>query len=139
MTIRPQPLADVTYRATVAGNREAELRLRMPLAAASAADGWARLSAVFAGVDPMTMEIEIREIVEPRPWRRVARPPRSCTIPARPGARPRSCGSAGRAAPPAGPSWSRASPEPATRAANPSAPAALNRSPAVGRSSSALR
>lgn len=64
MTIRPQPLADVTYRATVAGNREAELRLRMPLAAASAADGWARLSAVFAEVDPMTMEIEIREIVE---------------------------------------------------------------------------
>lgn len=53
-------LADVTYRATRAGGGEASLRLRLPAAAATAADGWARLSALHGPVDPTTIEIEIR-------------------------------------------------------------------------------
>jgi hypothetical protein len=52
---------DVTYRATLAGGRTAEIRLRTTFAAATLADAWRRLSALHDGVDPRSIEIELRE------------------------------------------------------------------------------
>jgi hypothetical protein len=56
---------DVTYRATVAGGRTAEIRLRTTFAAATLADAWARLTALHGGVDPRSIEIELRELTGP--------------------------------------------------------------------------
>jgi hypothetical protein len=52
--------AQVTYRATLADGREAELRLIIDPAAASVVDAWDRLTAAHQGVDPRTLEVEIR-------------------------------------------------------------------------------
>jgi hypothetical protein len=51
----------IVYRATIAGGREAEVRLSLDPAAATLADAFARLSARFQGVDPRSIEIELRE------------------------------------------------------------------------------
>ena len=56
-----QAIYDVTYRATVAGGEQAEVRLRAAFAAATLADAWARLTAIHRGVDPTSIEIELRE------------------------------------------------------------------------------
>jgi len=61
MTITDLPInADVTYRANIAGGREAQIRLVIDPAMATVADAWARLSEAYAGVDPRTLEVEIR-------------------------------------------------------------------------------
>ena len=52
---------DVTYRATVAGGGQAEVRLQTTFAAATLADAWERLTALHDGVDPRSIEIELRE------------------------------------------------------------------------------
>jgi hypothetical protein len=55
----PEP-ADVVYRATAARGRCVEVRFAtLQPAAATVADAWARLSAVGAGIDPLTIEIEV--------------------------------------------------------------------------------
>ncbi len=52
----------VIYRASVPGqSRAIEVRLHIDAAAASVADAWAHLTAVHPGVDPYSLEIEIRE------------------------------------------------------------------------------
>ncbi len=58
-----QKIADVTYRADHVDGGEVSLRLRLPADAATAADGWARLTAAHGPVDPRSIEIEIRELV----------------------------------------------------------------------------
>jgi hypothetical protein len=60
---------DVTYRATVAGGRQAEVRLRTTFAAATLADAWGRLTALHDGVDPRSIEIELREAAIAGPLR----------------------------------------------------------------------
>ena len=60
-----EAIADITYRANVIGGRELVIRLRRAPEAATLADAWARLAAIDPGVDPMSIEIEIREV--PRP------------------------------------------------------------------------
>ncbi len=55
-------LADILYRANRIDAGEVTLRLRLPPAAATAADGWARLTAAHGAIDPRTIEIEIREL-----------------------------------------------------------------------------
>ena len=68
MSLSQQPsLAQVTYRATVGGGREAEIRFEADPAAASLADAWARFTARYAEVDPRSLEIEIREPRNPVP------------------------------------------------------------------------
>ena len=52
--------AHVTYRATSAGGREVEIHLTIDPSAASIADAWFRLTEAHPGVDPMSLEIEIR-------------------------------------------------------------------------------
>ena len=47
---------DVTYRATVAGGRQAEIRLRTTVAADTLADAWGRLTALHDEVDPRIIE-----------------------------------------------------------------------------------
>jgi hypothetical protein len=54
-------IADITYRAKVIGGRELAIRLHRAPDAATLADAWARLAAIDPGVDPMSIEIEIRE------------------------------------------------------------------------------
>jgi hypothetical protein len=66
ISIRIPNRAQVTYRATLADGREAELRLIIDPAAASVVDAWNRLTAAHEGVDPRTLEVEIR----PAPGRR---------------------------------------------------------------------
>ena len=62
MTRAVQPaIYDVTYRATVAGGEQAEVRLRAAFAAATLADAWERLTAIHRGVDPTSIEIELRQ------------------------------------------------------------------------------
>ena len=56
---------DVTYRATVAGGRQVEIRLQTTFMAATLADAWERLTALHDGVDPRTIEIELREFAAP--------------------------------------------------------------------------
>lgn len=54
-------LADILYRANRIDRSEVTLRLRLPPEAATAADCWERLTATHGPVDPLTIEIEIRE------------------------------------------------------------------------------
>jgi hypothetical protein len=56
---------DVTYRATVAGGAQAEIRLRTTFARATLADAWGRLTALYRDVDPRSIEIELRERARP--------------------------------------------------------------------------
>jgi hypothetical protein len=58
--IRTFACAEVTYRATAAEGHEAELRLFIDPDAATVADAWSRLTALYRGLDPRTLEIEIR-------------------------------------------------------------------------------
>jgi hypothetical protein len=51
--------AEITYRATASWG-EAEVRLRMDPSCATVADAWRRLSTRYAGLDPRTVEIEVR-------------------------------------------------------------------------------
>ena len=65
----------VVYRGTLKDGGEAEVRLLMPGGDATMADAWSRLSARFGVVDPLSIEIEIRQ----RPARsgQVGAPPAS--------------------------------------------------------------
>lgn len=56
-------LCEVVYRANGADGAEVTLRLRLAATAITAADGWARLCAVYGPVDPRTIEIEVRALV----------------------------------------------------------------------------
>jgi hypothetical protein len=58
---RTAAIADVTYRANIIGGRELVIRLRRAPDAATLADAWKRLASIDPGVDPMSIEIEIRE------------------------------------------------------------------------------
>jgi hypothetical protein len=58
-------LARVTYRATVGGGREAAIHIVVPPDAATVADAWRRFSAMFAEVDPMSLEVEVRPFPPP--------------------------------------------------------------------------
>jgi hypothetical protein len=57
---RTDAFADITYRANVIDGREVVVCLRRPPEAATLADAWARLAALDPGVDPRSIEIEIR-------------------------------------------------------------------------------
>lgn len=61
MTHVDRGLADVTYRATAAGRKEVAIHLHLTPEAATVADAWARLTAVQQDIDPLSLEIEIRE------------------------------------------------------------------------------
>jgi hypothetical protein len=52
---------DVTYRATAADGMEAVVRLKTSFEAATLTDAWGRLTALYDGVDPLSIEIELRE------------------------------------------------------------------------------
>jgi hypothetical protein len=54
-------VAEITYRANVIDGREIVIRLLRAPDTATLADAWARLAALDPGVDPMSIEIEIRE------------------------------------------------------------------------------
>jgi hypothetical protein len=56
-----EAVADITYRANVIDGREIVVRLQRAPKAATLADAWARLVHLDPGVDPMSIEIEIRE------------------------------------------------------------------------------
>jgi hypothetical protein len=56
-----EAVADITYRANVIDGREIVVRLQRAPKAATLADAWARLVDLDPGVDPMSIEIEIRE------------------------------------------------------------------------------
>lgn len=60
MTRIGEDRARVTYRATLAGGCEAAVHLVLAPEAATLADGWRRLAAIFLEVDPAMIEIEIR-------------------------------------------------------------------------------
>jgi hypothetical protein len=51
----------VVYRGTLADGAEGEIRLRMRPERATLRDAWARLVARYGDVDPLTVEIEIRD------------------------------------------------------------------------------
>lgn len=53
-------LARVTYRATLPDGREAGLEFALAPEAATPADAWRRLTAVFGAIDVSTLEIEVR-------------------------------------------------------------------------------
>jgi hypothetical protein len=63
---RTDAFADITYRANVIDGREVVVCLRRPPEAATLADAWARLAAVDPGVDPRSIEIEIRAVGPPK-------------------------------------------------------------------------
>jgi hypothetical protein len=65
MSNRLEHVADITYRANRIDGGELTARLRCAPEAATLADAWARLAALDPGVDPMTIEIEIRETLLP--------------------------------------------------------------------------
>jgi hypothetical protein len=56
-----EAIADITYRANVIGRRELVIRHQRAPDAATLADASARLAAIDPGVDPMSIENEIRE------------------------------------------------------------------------------
>jgi hypothetical protein len=56
-----EAFADITYRANRNDGREVVIRLRRAPEAATLADAWARFAALDPEVDPMSIEIEIRE------------------------------------------------------------------------------
>jgi hypothetical protein len=61
MRSRFEAVADITYRANATDAGEVVVRLRRAPEAATLADAWARLSALDPGIDPMSIEVEIRE------------------------------------------------------------------------------
>ena len=54
-------LARVTYRSALKDGREVEMSLALPPEAATVPDAWRRLTALYGWVDPLALEIEIRE------------------------------------------------------------------------------
>jgi hypothetical protein len=64
MRNRFEAVADITYRANLIDGGELTVRLRRAPEAATLADAWARLAALDPGVDPMSIEIEIREALQ---------------------------------------------------------------------------
>jgi hypothetical protein len=58
---RPEIVYDVIYRGSTSKGTQAEFRLRRTFAAATLADAWERLSEIHGGIDPRTIEIELRE------------------------------------------------------------------------------
>jgi hypothetical protein len=56
-----EAVAEITYRANVIDGREVVVRSQRAPDTATLADAWARLTALDPGVDPMSIEIEIRE------------------------------------------------------------------------------
>jgi hypothetical protein len=56
-----EAIAAITYRANVIGGGELVVHLQRAPDATTLADAWARLVAIDPGVDPMSIEIEIRE------------------------------------------------------------------------------
>jgi len=67
-------VAAITYRANALDGRELVIRLRCAPEAATLADAWSRLVVIDPGVDPTSIEIEIREAVPAR--RHPAREPK---------------------------------------------------------------
>jgi hypothetical protein len=61
-----ETVADITYRANAIDGREIVVRLQRTPEAATLADAWARLVAIEPNVDPMSIEIEVREAAPTR-------------------------------------------------------------------------
>jgi hypothetical protein len=61
-----ETVADITYRANAIDGREIVVRLQRAPEAATLADAWARLVAIEPNVDPMSIEIEVRETLPTR-------------------------------------------------------------------------
>jgi hypothetical protein len=55
-------MVQVTYRAAAAGGGDAAVRFVADPAQATMGDAWSRLSALYPGIDPMSLEIELREL-----------------------------------------------------------------------------
>jgi hypothetical protein len=60
-----EAVAEITYRANVIDGTEVVIRLQRAPDTATPADAWTRLVALDPGIDPMSIEIEIRENLLP--------------------------------------------------------------------------